>query len=56
VTGPGRPSTGTRIDVRVPADVLALVDAYAKVAGVTRAAALRQLIDRGIQQAMATGA
>jgi hypothetical protein len=44
VTGPGRPSTGTRIAVRIPADDLAVIDAFAWLHSVTRAEVLREAV------------
>jgi metal-responsive CopG/Arc/MetJ family transcriptional regulator len=42
--GPGRPSTGTPIHIRLPPEVLAHVDAWADAEGVSRAEAIRRLL------------
>jgi predicted DNA binding CopG/RHH family protein len=44
VTSPGRPSTGTRIDVRIPADLLAAIDAKAEAENLSRAVMIRHLL------------
>ena len=43
MTGPGRPSTGERVETRYPADVLADLDALAARDGITRAELLRRI-------------
>jgi hypothetical protein len=43
--GPGRPSTGIRIHVHVPPDVLARIDGRAIAEDTTRADVIRQLLD-----------
>lgn len=43
-SGRGRPTTGVRVDVRIPADLLAQVDTFAAVNGLTRAVALREIV------------
>lgn len=48
VRGPGRPSTGVRIDIRIPPDLLAEVDAGAEGWRVTRAHMIRVLIELGV--------
>ena len=40
--GPGRPRTGERVHIQLPADLLARVDAYAQARGVTRSEAIRE--------------
>lgn len=40
----GRPTTGTRIEVRVPADVLAHIDELAAAQGLTRAVVIRDAL------------
>ena len=42
--GRGRPPEGTRIEVRVPSDVLAKIDAEADSRGTTRAHVIRELL------------
>lgn len=42
----GRPSTGARISVRIPEAVLTELDQRAAAAGVSRAEAIRLLLDR----------
>lgn len=42
--GVGRPSTGLPIHTRVPASILAKVDAYATEHNISRAEALRRLL------------
>jgi hypothetical protein len=42
--GPGRPSTGVRVDIRIPADLLDWIDSYAAVNDMTRAEALREAV------------
>lgn len=46
--GRGRPPVGVRVDVRLPTDVLAEVDAAATDEGVPRAEMLRRLIVSGL--------
>ena len=48
VRTPGRPAIGERVDVRIAPDALARVDAFAAEAGITRAEAIRSLIDAGL--------
>lgn len=50
--GPGRPEIGPEVKVRLPADVLAAVDARAEAQSVTRAEALRRLITAGLTSAL----
>jgi hypothetical protein len=45
-----RPPEGTKVEVRLPADVLAEVDQRAAASGRTRAATLRALIETGLQR------
>jgi hypothetical protein len=45
VTGRGRPSTGVKVQVRIPADLLAEIDVEAEQRGMTRAAYIRMLVD-----------
>lgn len=47
--GRGRPSEGTRVAVRLPADVLALVDARAEARNEPRAAAIRRLLAQALR-------
>jgi hypothetical protein len=42
--GPGRPEVGPAINIRLPADLLARVDAHAEEQGMTRAAVIRALL------------
>jgi hypothetical protein len=42
--GPGRPSTGTPVQVRIPPDVLANLDKEAAKAGVSRAEFVRRIL------------
>lgn len=44
MTGRGRPSTGTRIEVRVPDRQLAAIDQQAAQWGVSRSEALRRIL------------
>jgi len=47
----GRPATGGRdpqVTFRFPAETIAAIDAYAEQAGLTRSAAARRLIDKGL--------
>lgn len=44
MVGIGRKPEGTRVDVRIPADVLRKIDALAKAEGVKRAAIIRDLL------------
>ena len=54
--GPGRPEIGEAINVRLGDQRLARVDAFARERGLTRAAALRDLVDAGLTTlAAATG-
>lgn len=48
MTGRGRPPVGERIEVRLPTDLLDRVDTVADAGGITRAAALRDLLERGV--------
>lgn len=45
----GRPKEGTRIDVRVPSDVLAEIDDEARRRGLTRGALMRVLLRIGLR-------
>lgn len=47
MTGPGRPSTGTKVQVRIPADLLAKIDKHAKWCGVSRAEMVRIVLAEG---------
>jgi hypothetical protein len=42
----GRPTAGMKVEVRIPPDVLAIIDAEAAERGVTRSAHLREIIVR----------
>lgn len=42
--GPGRPSTGVRVDIRIPAEALEVIDRDAEERGITRAAMIRSII------------
>lgn len=44
MTGRGRPPVGDRIEVRLPADLLAWVDEIAAEREITRAAAIRDVL------------
>lgn len=50
MTGRGRPTTGTKVQVRIPPDLLARIDAEAEREGVTRAEAVRGLLALGIAE------
>jgi metal-responsive CopG/Arc/MetJ family transcriptional regulator len=50
VTGPGRPSTGVRVDVRIPADILAELDREAAEIGWQRAELIRWIIAAYVEQ------
>lgn len=47
MTGPGRPTTGTPVHIRIPADVLAQIDKSAKYFGVSRAEMIRRILEHG---------
>jgi hypothetical protein len=51
MTPAGRPEVGKPINVRLGDDLLRQVDAYAATAGIKRAEAVRQLIQRGLRRA-----
>lgn len=42
--GRGRPSTGVRLDIRIPAEDLKIIDAIAERSGIPRAMVVRHLI------------
>jgi metal-responsive CopG/Arc/MetJ family transcriptional regulator len=44
MTGRGRPSTGTRVDIRIPTELLEQIDTDAKTVGHSRAEQIRQII------------
>lgn len=44
VRGRGRPPIGERVEVRLPADMLAAIDQHAANNGMTRAEAIRDLL------------
>jgi Ribbon-helix-helix protein, copG family len=44
--GRGRPAVGERVSVRIPADLLAQIDAAAKMSGMTRAAMIRRTLSK----------
>ena len=48
----GRPATGHHptLGGRVPAEVIAALDAYASKAGLSRSEAMRQLIEAGLKR------
>lgn len=46
--GRGRPSTGTAVQVRIPAATLAHVDHLAQAAGTTRAAWIRTAVAQAV--------
>lgn len=50
MTTTGRPPIGPRIETTLPAETLALVDLYAREAGVSRAWLLRTYIMAGVLQ------
>lgn len=45
MTGPGRPTTGTPVQVRIPPEIIAKLDRTAEYFGITRAALLRRILD-----------
>jgi predicted DNA binding CopG/RHH family protein len=49
--GPGRPSTGVRVDIRIPADLLTQIDAEAELDGITRAELIRGILSHWSVQA-----
>lgn len=55
----GRPSTGERVEVRLPADLVASIDRLAEAAGMTRPvwlrAELEQAVRVGIDELIAAG-
>lgn len=46
----GRPEVGTPINVRLGDELLAQVGQYAEAEGVSRAEAIRQLVQRGLRR------
>lgn len=50
MTPAGRPEIGTPVNVRLGADLLAQVDQYAAAESVSRAEAIRQLVQRGLRR------
>lgn len=44
----GRPPVGPAINMRFPEELLAEIDAYAEAAGISRAAAIRRLVQAGL--------
>jgi len=46
----GRPSTGVRVDIRIPADMLELIDRDASYETVSRAERIREIIDEHYEQ------
>jgi len=48
VTGRGRPSTGVKVQVRIPVDLLARLDARAAAADVSRAELVRDILDAAV--------
>jgi metal-responsive CopG/Arc/MetJ family transcriptional regulator len=53
VTRPGRPAVGEPIQIRLPADTLAEIDAIAQAEGVTRSQWIRQAIAARLHAARA---
>lgn len=53
--GPGRPEIGPAIQVRLPEDLLARVDAYAGEQRISRAEAVRRLLESALWLTMAKG-
>jgi metal-responsive CopG/Arc/MetJ family transcriptional regulator len=51
----GRPPIGLRVAVRLPPSLLAEIDDRADAAGVTRAEAIRVLLDRAVRSGPADG-
>jgi metal-responsive CopG/Arc/MetJ family transcriptional regulator len=45
---PGRPYVGPEVRVRIPLDLLAIIDEAARQCGVSRAAMIRQLLAYGL--------
>jgi metal-responsive CopG/Arc/MetJ family transcriptional regulator len=43
--GRGRPTTGVKVQVRIPTDILAEIDDVARQANMTRAAVVRYMVD-----------
>lgn len=48
MTGPGRPTTGVRVDIRIPADLLDYIDTHAKTIDRSRADMIRRLLQLGM--------
>lgn len=48
MTGRGRPPIGPAVQVRLTPDLLARIDRWAKRQGVTRAEAIRRLVERAL--------
>lgn len=46
----GRPEIGTPVNIRLGDDLLAQVDQFAQVESVSRAEAIRQLVQRGLRR------
>lgn len=46
----GRPAVGTPVNIRLGADLLDQVDQYAAAEGISRAEAIRQLVQRGLRR------
>lgn len=46
----GRPAVGTPVNIRLGDELLAQVDQFAAAEGVSRAEAIRQLVQRGLKR------
>lgn len=50
MTPAGRPHVGTPVNVRLGDELLAQVDNYAQTEGISRAEAVRRLVQRGLRK------
>ncbi len=53
--GPGRPEVGPRVEIRVPQAMLAKLDAFAAELQVSRAEAVRRIVERALEQIVPAG-
>lgn len=50
MTPMGRPAVGTPVNIRLGDELLAQVDQFAATEGISRAEAIRQLVQRGLRR------
>ena len=55
MTNIGRPRVGERVSIRLPDDVLAEIDRRADTASLSRAEAIRRLLDRALRTGVGDG-